>query len=152
LSASPPQIGAAIREKLALDGIEYEGITFKDQLRNLMRGRFRSLREQIGYKLGELLESRLRGPAASREALFGGDWESDPIISSLYAGVIAGTVEPEGLGEVLATLEVGREAARRAVHAAESIAEGAAVDAVWRIFINLERRTPPSRFQPFGPR
>ena len=95
LSASPPQIGGAIREKLKLDGIPYDDIVFKNQVRHLIRGRFDALREQIGYKLSRLLESAQTIPAGSREYLFGDDWESDPFIYSLYADVIAGNVTYE---------------------------------------------------------
>src|SRR5262249_17776189 len=35
VSASPPQIGKAIRDKLALDGVPYDGIVFKNQLDHL---------------------------------------------------------------------------------------------------------------------
>ena len=63
ISASPPQIGRAIRKKLELDGIIYDGIVFKDQLQRLMRGKFRHLREQVGYKLTELLKARASGAA-----------------------------------------------------------------------------------------
>ena len=38
ITASPPQIGGARREKLALDGIEYEGIGFKNQMRHILGG------------------------------------------------------------------------------------------------------------------
>ena len=38
VSASPPQIGKAIRDKLALDGVPYDGIVFKNQLEHLRRG------------------------------------------------------------------------------------------------------------------
>jgi hypothetical protein len=78
LTASPPQIGRAIREKLQLDGIEYDSITFKDQLQNLVRGKFRNLREHVGFKLTELLKSR-REMAPSRTIPLGDDWESDPL-------------------------------------------------------------------------
>jgi Phosphatidate phosphatase APP1, catalytic domain len=152
LSASPPQIGAAIRAKLELDGIEYDGITFKDQLRNLMRGRFRSLTEQIGYKLAELVEARARGPAASREVLFGDDWESDPLIYSLYADVLSGDLEIGPLRDILTRLSVERGAIGRVERAAEALARGDRVEVVARIFINLERRTPPGRFHAFGSR
>jgi len=151
LSASPPQIGAAIREKLALDGIEYEGITFKDQLRNLMRGRWRNLREQVGYKLGELLESRLRVPDSPREVLFGDDWESDPLIYSLYADVMNGALAPEQLVEIIARLGVDTAAVERIAAAAKRVPEETPGE-VARIFINLERRTPPGRFHAFGSR
>ncbi len=150
LSASPPQIGNAIREKLELDGIEYDGIIFKDQLRNLVRGRWRSLREQIGYKLGELLDSRRLGPAATREVLFGDDWESDPLIYSLYADIVAGRLDRDATDRLLHTLEVDRTAAARVLRAIEELTEHA--DVVLRIYINLERRTPPGRFHAFGPR
>src|SRR5690606_37984916 len=85
LSASPPQIGRAIRRKLELDGIVYDGIVFKNQLERILRGKFRHLREQVGYKLTELLKARTAEPVTAREYLFGDDWESDPLIYSLYA-------------------------------------------------------------------
>lgn len=150
LSASPPQIGNAIREKLELDGIEYDGIIFKDQLRNLVRGHWRSLREHLGYKLGELLESRKLGPAASQEILFGDDWESDPLIYSLYADILAGRMTSDALGSLLRTLEVERGAIARVTRAVDALETHTEV--VRRIYINLEKRTPPGRFHVFGPR
>jgi uncharacterized protein DUF2183 len=151
LSASPPQIGAAIREKLELDGIEYDGITFKDQLRNLIRGRWRGLREQVGYKLGELLAARIVGPAADREILFGDDWESDPLIYSLYADIVAGRLSRDRVIEILQAVGVERGATARVGGLAEAFGDGQG-DVVERIYINLERRTPPGRFRLFGPR
>jgi hypothetical protein len=150
LSASPPQIGNAIREKLELDGIEYDGIIFKDQLRNLVRGRWRSLREHLGYKLSELLESRRLGPAASREILFGDDWESDPLIYSMYADILAGRLTAESTDGLLRVLEVERGAIARVTRAIEALEEHSEV--VLRIYINLEKRTPPGRFHVFGSR
>ena len=90
LSASPPQIGNAIRSKLELDGIRHDGITFKNQVANLVRGRFDALREQIGYKLDRLLDSAFAVDRGTREFLFGDDWESDPFVYSLYADIVAG--------------------------------------------------------------
>jgi hypothetical protein len=150
LSASPPQIGHAIREKLELDGIEYDGIIFKDQLRNLVRGRWRSVREHLGYKLGELLESRRLGPAARREVLFGDDWESDPLIYSMYADILAGRLTAEATAGLLRTLEVERGAMARVIRAVDALEEHSEV--VLRIYINLEKRTPPGRFLMFGSR
>jgi hypothetical protein len=150
LSASPPQIGNAIRDKLELDGVEYDGIIFKDQLRHLVRGRWRSLREHLGYKLGELLESRRLGPAARHEVLFGDDWESDPLIYSMYADVLAGRLTAEAIDALLHTMEVERGAIARVVRAVDALEEHSEV--VLRIYINLERRTPPGRFHMFGSR
>ena len=149
ISASPPQIGKAIKEKLALDGIQYDGITFKNQLQHIVRGRFRNLREQVGYKLTELLKSRLAMPPASREVLFGDDWESDPIIYSLYADVLCDRLAPDELGGILKTIGVDPRLIAEAQELALVVARG---DVVARIYINLERRTPPVSFRFFGPR
>jgi hypothetical protein len=149
VSASPPQIGRAIREKLALDGVEIDGIVFKDQLQHLVRGRFRFLREQIGFKLAELLKARLTAPPGSIEYLFGDDWESDSLCYSLYADVVGGRLDHQALGDILVRLRIDparlvdiRALARRVPTA----------EVVRRIFINLERRTPPGRFRGFGTR
>lgn len=152
LSASPPQIGAAIREKLEIDGVDYDGITFKDHWRNIVRGRFRSVREQVGYKLGELLESRMRGPRARREVLFGDDWESDPLIYSLYADILAGALGGPRLEMLLERVGVDREARRRIAQSSRVLGDDPDPEAVARICINLERRSAPGRFRGFGPR
>lgn len=149
ISASPPQIAKAIKEKLALDGIEYDGIVFKDQLQHLVRGKFRNLREQVGFKLTELLKSRGDTPPQSPEILFGDDWESDPIIYSLYADVLAGRLPADDLRGVLKTIGVDPALIREAVERAATIPSA---DAVRKIYINLERRTPPTTFRVFGAR
>ncbi|OFV87913.1 MAG: hypothetical protein A3J75_03135 [Acidobacteria bacterium RBG_16_68_9] len=149
ISASPPQIGRAIREKLDLDGIVYDGIVFKDQLQRLIRGKFRHLREQVGFKLTELLKARLRDAAAAQECLFGDDWESDPLIYSLYADVLAGRVSEDELGEVLQAIRVDPPLVREACALAGRVERA---EAVTCIFIALERRTPLARFRCFGSR
>src|SRR5439155_23569969 len=143
------QIGAAIRKKLALDGVPYDGIVFKDQLAHIRRGKLRNLREHVGFKLAELLRGRLEAPPESRELLFGDDWESDSLIYSLYADVVAGRLSTERLGPVLRRIRVDPNLIE------EIMALGAravAGDVVVRIFINLERRSPPGVFRRFGPR
>ncbi|MFN8627467.1 MAG: phosphatase domain-containing protein [Candidatus Binatia bacterium] len=149
ISASPAQLAKPIKQKLALDGIAYDGIVFKDQLGHLVRGRFRSLREHVGFKLTELLKSRRTMPAASREVLFGDDWESDPIIYSLYADILAGRIDSEEVGEVLRLIGVHPASIAEAKDLAATAERG---DAVMRIYISLERRTPPTRFRSFGSR
>lgn len=149
VSGSPPQIGNAILEKLALDGIEHDGITFKDQWRRIRRGKFRDLREQVGYKLTELLRDRRDERAGTVEYLFGDDWESDPLIYSLYADVVAGAVRRDELAKILAALRVDGELCVFADVLAGEVATG---DAVRRVFINLARRTPPGRFRAYGVR
>lgn len=149
ISASPPQIGKAIRDKLAFDGVPYDGITFKNQLEHLKRGRLRNLREHVGYKLTELLRGRLAAAPGTRELLFGDDWESDALTYSLYADVVAGHLPSARLRPLLARIGVDREQIPDVLGLA-GLAGG--LDAVDRILINLERRTPPSAFRLFGPR
>jgi len=149
VSASPPQIGRAIREKLALDGVEIDGIVFKDQLQHLVRGRFRFLREQIGFKLAELLKARIAAPAGAAEYLFGDDWESDSLCYSIYADVVSGRLDHQALGEILVRLRIDPA---RLVEIRALARKVPIEDAVRRIFINLERRTPPGRFRSFGAR
>lgn len=149
LTASPPQIGRAIRDKLSLDGIEYEGITFKDQLHNLVRGKFRNLREHVGFKLSELLKSRRELPPASLEYLFGDDWESDPLVYSLYADILAGRVDRALVHDVLEAIRVDPVLIADVKRLMGGHEPG---DVVKRIYINLERRTPPAHFRSYGRR
>ena len=149
ISASPPQIGKAIRDKLALDGIPYDGIAFKDQLQHLRRGNLRKLREHTGFKLTELLRGRAAAPADARELLFGDDWESDPLIYSVYADMVAGRLGGALLERVLARIGVDAASVPGIVAEAARVAGPARVD---RIFINLERRSPTGVFRLYGPR
>ncbi|MDX2167333.1 MAG: hypothetical protein SF182_09730, partial [Deltaproteobacteria bacterium] len=149
LSASPPQIGRAIRRKLELDGIVHDGIVFKNQLQRLFRGQFRHLREHVGYKLTELLKARSLEPPAAREYLFGDDWESDPLIYSLYADTVAGVVAPGELAELLRAARVDPVLIEEARQLAIGLPKS---EAVARIFINLERPTPPAALRHYGER
>lgn len=149
VSASPPQIGRAIRRKLELDGIIYDDIIFKNQLQRLFRGKFRHLREQVGFKLTELLKARKKESAIAREYLFGDDWESDPLIYSLYADIIAGRIDTVELAAILRAVRVDTPLIDQACALAAAIEP---VDAVARIFINLARRTPPAQLRAYGAR
>jgi hypothetical protein len=149
VSASPPQIGNAIRKKLLLDGVPYDGIVFKDQLAHIRRGKLRNLREHVGFKLAELLRGRLDVAHDARELLFGDDWESDSLIYSLYADIVAGRLDAERLVPVLRRVRVDPTLVDDILALAARAAVG---DVVARIFINLERRSPPGVFRLFGPR
>lgn len=149
LSASPPQIGNAIRDKLAMDGIEYDGITFKNQVRNLVRGRFNALLEQIGYKTQKLLEHARAIQPGCTEYLFGDDWESDPFIYSLYADIVARRVGPQLALEVLDVAGVHRQHCR-AVR--ELLAEPLPRFRVGGVFILRQRPLPAQSLAAFGRR
>src|SRR6185436_6317990 len=149
VSASPPQIGKAIRDKLALDGVPYDGIVFKDQLDHLRRGKIHLLREHVGFKLAALLRGRLAAPAGSVELLFGDDWESDPLTYSLYADVLDGTLADDRLAALLVRVGVDPTLQPEIQRLAHEAGQPGGVE---RIFINLERRTPPAVFRLYGTR
>jgi hypothetical protein len=149
VSASPPQIGKAIRDKLAIDGVPYDGIVFKNQLDHLRRGQLRLLREHVGFKLGALLRGRLAALPGTHELLFGDDWESDPLTYSLYADLLDGTLVADRLDALLA--RIGVDPTLRP-ELRQLVGEVGGAGGVERIFINLERRTPPGVFRLYGPR
>lgn len=149
VSGSPKQMRSVLTEKLALDGVEFDELVLKDNLRNLVRGRFKAMRGQVGYKLPVLLESRAKAPAASEEVLFGDDAEADAFIYSLYADMVARRVSEPVVYRVLESAEVYADDIERVISVWKSIPQA---DPVRRIFINLDRLTPPAAFAHYGPR
>lgn len=148
VSGSPTQMRQVLAAKLALDGIEYDEFVLKNNLKNLLRGRFRALRAQIPYKLPAMLRSRL-GAAAPAETLFGDDAEADAVIYCLYADLIAGRVSLAELERVLVASRAYDDDANRILALAREVPTH---DAVRRMFIHLDRRSPPLGFRRFGPR
>ena len=149
VSGSPKQMRAVLEEKLHIDGVEWDELVLKDNVRNLLRGRFKALRGQVGYKLPVLLESRLSAPVDSEEVLFGDDAEADAFIYSLYADMVARRVDEKIVREVLAAAEVYPDDRQRVLDAVEKMPRA---DPVRRIFIHLDRLTPPAYFKRYGPR
>jgi hypothetical protein len=148
VSGSPTQMRQVLAAKLALDGIEYDEFVLKNNLKNILRGRFRALRAQIPYKLPAMLQSRIGAPAES-ETLFGDDAEADAIIYCLYADVIGGKVSLQDLERVLVASRAYDDDANRILELARSVPKG---DVVRRLFIHLDRRSPSLGFRRFGPR
>lgn len=149
VSGSPKQMRSVLMEKLALDGVEFDELVLKDNLRNLVRGRFKAMRGQVGYKLPVLLESRANAPADSEEVLFGDDAEADAFIYSLYADMVARRVSEPVVYRVLESAEVYSDDIERVIKVWKSLPQA---DPVRRIFINLDRLTPPAAFAHYGPR
>jgi hypothetical protein len=149
VSGSPTQMRSVLTAKLKLDGVDFDEFVLKNNLRNLMRGRFRALRSQIPYKLPVLLESRSRIYDAAPETLFGDDAEADAIIYCLYADILAGRITREELTRILEAARAYDDEIERTLALAESVRRA---DSVQRILIHLDRRSPPAAFTHFGPR
>jgi len=149
ISGSPRQMRKVLEEKLRLDGVDWDEFILKPNLSNLMRGRFRAVRDQIGYKLPALLASRNALGRPLPELLFGDDAEADAFIYSLYGDLLAGRIGEKLLARILEAADL-YEDQRRLI--SEQLAVLEPQDAVQRIFINLERRSPPARFAPYGAR
>lgn len=148
VSGSPTQMRQVLAAKLALDGVEYDEFVLKNNLKNILKGRFRSLRAQIPYKLPAMLRSRIAA-AAPGETLFGDDAEADAIIYCLYADLIGGRVSLQDLERVLRASRAYDDDAERCLALARDVPKG---EAVRRLFIHLDRRSPPMGFRRFGPR
>ena len=74
LSGSPEQMRRRLEDKLRLDGITWDSFILKPNLQNMLRLRFRALKDQLGYKLPALLDARTAlGASDARETLFGDD-------------------------------------------------------------------------------
>lgn len=155
LSGSPEQMRRRLEDKLRLDGITWETFTLKPNLQNVLRFRFRALRDQLGYKLPALLGARAglteggESPAASTETLFGDDAEADAYVYSLYADLLAGHVGEDVLLRVLERGRIYDDVIARTMETLRAIEHA---DAVERILIHLERQTPPDDFRAYGPR
>jgi hypothetical protein len=148
VSGSPTQMRQVLAAKLALDGVEYDEFVLKNNLKNILRGRFRALRAQIPYKLPAMLRSRIAA-AAEHETLFGDDAEADAIIYCLYADLVAERVSIHDLERVLVASRAYDDDAQHCLDLATAVPKGAAVQ---RMFIHLDRRSPPVGFRRFGPR
>lgn len=147
VSASPPQLRKVIEHKMMLDGVEFDGITSKDWLLTLVELRPGRLKEQVGFKVCALLEGRRRRVHAS-EYLFGDDVEDDASAFSLYASLVnreLGEGEADGL---MKERGVRRDDRRHALELLRGLPAGRGK--VKRIFIHLEKRTPPAAFEEFG--
>ena len=153
LSGSPEQMRRRLEDKLRLDGITWDTFTLKPNLQNLLRLRFRALRDQLGYKLPALLAARAKlGAEPDRpttETLFGDDAEADAYVYSLYADVVAGQVSEDVLLRVLERGRLYEDVVSESLETARAVEHA---DVVERILIHLEQQTPPDHFRAYGPR
>lgn len=148
ISGSPSQMREKLEEKFRLDGISPDVFILKPTLKNILKGRFRAVRGQVGYKLDSLLKVRGEGPEAP-ETLFGDDAEQDAFIYSLYADLASGKVDRDLLFEILDEAGVYSRTRASILERASEMRRG---DNVGRIFIHLDYHTAPGRFWVYGPR
>lgn len=156
LSGSPEQMRRRLEDKLRLDGIKWDSFTLKPNLTNLLKLRFRAMRDQLGYKLPALLDARTRAtppapedPDIRHETLFGDDAEADAFVYSLYADVIAGRVDDDTLLRICSRGNMYEDVIESVT---QSLQRMTREDAVERVLIHLERQTPPDDFAAYGKR
>lgn len=147
VSGSPEQLRRVLEAKLRLDGVRWDGFVLKPQLSNILRGKFRFIKDQVGYKLSVLLESRGGLPPDIDELMFGDDAEADAFIYSIYSDLCAGKVELNVLERVLVDAGVYEDDLPRILELAEVAPRH---DAGRRIFIHLDRVSSPEAFSAFG--
>ena len=147
LSGSPKQMRKVLHEKLRLDGVYCEHMELKDNLRNILRGRFRAIKEQVGFKLPALLSARSKVNRLSTETLFGDDAERDAFVYSLYADLVSGSVNSSTLEQVLDLAQIFPDSRLQIYDALDGIEHQ---DCVQRIFIHLNRLSPPIQFEDYG--
>ena len=149
VSGSPTQMRQVLAAKLALDGVEYDEFVLKNNLKNILRGRFRALRAQIPYKLPAMLRVADRRAGRARDAVRRRRrGRRDHLLP----------VRRPRRRQRLAVGSRARARSRRArttttrSTASISRARSPKADAVRRMFIHLDRRSPPLGFRRFGPR
>ena len=142
ISASPPQLRRVIERRMVLDGVQHDGITFKDQLALLRRGRIRKLIDQTGYKLTALLLLRHEVPDAARWLMFGDDAEDDAAIFALFDEICSG-LRADPLARRLRERGTPDDDVASVCQLADDVPRRGVVD---RIYIHRIRRTPVERY------
>ncbi len=148
ISASPSQLRGVIQRKMLLDGLEYDGTTFKDWGKVIRSLRLRRLKEQVGYKLSALLAGRADLPVGAKEVLIGDDLESDALTFSLYADLLARRIPDSESWRLLVRHGVAPD---DATEIRASLASIPPVDAVRRILIRLEKSLEAEAMLEFAP-
>ena len=153
LSGSPEQMRKKLEHKLRLDGIVWDTFILKPNLRNILRFRFRAMRDQLGYKLPSLLAARAFALPArlaqTHETLFGDDAEADAFVYSLYADVLSGKVDVATLEQICMRGRMYDDVLDTTLSAARQSPKSPVVE---RILIHLERQTAPESFNVYGTR
>lgn len=147
VSASPPVLELPIGKKMLLDGVEYDGVSYKDWPRLILRREFTQVKEQIGYKLAALLMLYRDLPAGCRFHLFGDDAEKDALAFALFADVAAGRVRGRALHDTLVVGGTEHHYAEEIASLAEPLPERECVE---RIYVHLIRQPGGESIAEFG--
>ncbi|HVH99577.1 MAG TPA: phosphatase domain-containing protein [Enhygromyxa sp.] len=149
ITASPPFIRKAIERKMLIDGIEFDGITYKDQIEVFRRREFGSLKEHTAFKLGALLLLARAFPIATRVYLFGDDAERDPLLYCMFADICAGRLR----GDRLVRTQMQLGALQRYAEDVAALAQDVpARELVHGVHIHLVREPDGGRIREFGSR
>lgn len=140
ISGSPKQLRPVIEKRMLLDGIEYDGITFKDQLGLLLRGKPKGIVEQIGYKLTSLLLYASKFPVGCEWYFFGDDVERDAEVFRLF-GRVCGGLKGSALSSELERLGVANRDITNIIKLSSELAYTR--DPVRSIFIHLATGKEP---------
>jgi hypothetical protein len=149
ITASPPFIRKAIERKMLIDGIEFDGITYKDQLEVFRRREFGSLREHTAFKLGALLLLAKAFPVGTQVYMFGDDAERDALIYCMFADICAGRLRGTQLVATQVKLGVLQHYAQGVATLAEQLS---AHERVHGVHINLVREPDGRRILGYDPR
>jgi hypothetical protein len=148
VTASPPQLKNVLEQRMLLDGVEYDGITYKDWARTFLQMRPGRIHEQVGFKLCALLEGKGRRLAA-HEYLFGDDAEMDPVAYTVYAAMISGELDAGSADESLKRLAVKKDDRSFVFSMLGKLPPE--MGPVKGIFIHLEKGSPPEEVERAGP-
>jgi hypothetical protein len=144
ISGSPEGMHKVVAEKLKLDGVAFDGILFKNWRAAVKKLQFKKIIDKIGFKLAALIYARSVFPVKAQELLFGDDSEYDATIYSLYADIVSGALDDFEVLTILKKWEVAEDERDLIAQNLKRLKESGFKprDAVARIFIHLEQRTP----------
>ena len=101
VSGSPPELRNVIERRMVMDGVEFDGFLFKDQIGCIKRGRIKALTQQVAYKLYALAQLWEQTAEVERVVMFGDDVEEDPFIFSVFRRVLLGEIARDALCDAL---------------------------------------------------
>lgn len=134
ISGSPTQMEKVLRKKFTLDGIRVDELVLKDSLGAIKKGHFRDVRQQVGYKLPALVESKLRFPEVKEEYLFGDNVEEDALVYLCYSLILSQKISIQQLKTIMKKFGAYERSFEKLHHYVQRLHYGSRVR---RIFIRL---------------